>query len=121
MPVSRHPNNRDFFDIGRDKRASDRQRYVGSLMVRKNAAKLAKKSLSVRVMAVLLRRGASIRLSCSRAPMNRAQAIDRERRTIERLVAAGFLLTNFQHNPHRHKNAGTAVRAILSGKRLRDA
>jgi hypothetical protein len=130
MPVSANPNKRDFFvyqfkvegypfyvGIGRDRRASDRLRYVRSLMVPHNAAKLSRRSLSVRVMAVLLRRGAVIKLSCTRLPMNRQQALATERRRIERLVAAGFLLTNWQHNPRRHNNVEKAVRAILSKTR----
>jgi hypothetical protein len=85
-----------YVGIGRAERASDRLRYVKSLMVPGNAAKLARESLSVRVMASLLRRGVEIRLSCTRRPMNRREALDLERRTIARLVAAGFLLTNWQ-------------------------
>jgi hypothetical protein len=126
MPVSANPHKREFFvyqfkvdgypfyvGIGRSSRASDRLRYVRSLMVPHNAAKLAKKSLSVRVMAALLRRHAPIKLSCTRLPMNRRQALAIERRNIERLVAAGFLLVNWQHNPRRHDNVAKAVRAIL--------
>ncbi|WP_316205390.1 hypothetical protein [Bradyrhizobium sp. SZCCHNS3004] len=130
MPVSAHPGKRDFFvyefkvdgypfyvGIGRDRRATDRVRYVRSLMVPHNADKLAKRSLSVRVMAALLRRDASIKLVCTKVPMNRRQALAREKQKIERLVAAGFLLTNWQHNPRRHNNVSRAVRAIVSKKR----
>jgi hypothetical protein len=87
MPVAANPHKRDFYvyqfkvdgypfyvGIGRDRRASDRLRYVRSLMVPHNAAKLAKKSFSVRVMAALLRRNAPIKVSCTRLPMNRKQA-----------------------------------------------
>jgi hypothetical protein len=77
-----------------------------------NAAKLARQSLTVRVMASLLKQGAKIHLSCTRRPMNRRQALDLERKTISRLLARGFLLTNFQQNPFRHKDVGKAVRAI---------
>src|SRR5262245_16084624 len=110
MPVSANPHKRDFFvyqfavdsypfyvGIGQDKRASDRLRYVRSMMTPRNSAQLVKKSLSVRVMAALLRRGATIKLSFTRLPMNRRQALTMERRKIERLVAASFLLTNWQH------------------------
>ncbi len=130
MPVSAHPRRRDFFvyefrvdgypfyvGIGRDKRASDRIRYIRSLMVPHNAGKLAKRSLSVRVMAALLRRNASIKLVCTKIPMNRGQALAYEKRRIERLVATGFLLTNWQHNPRRHNSVATAVHAIVSKKR----
>ncbi|MGJ4888856.1 hypothetical protein ACQR1Y_11710 [Bradyrhizobium sp. HKCCYLRH3099] len=130
MPISAHPRKCDFFvyefkvdgypfyvGIGRDRRATDRLRYVRSLMVPHNAGKLAKRSLSVRVMAALLRRNASITLVCTKIPMNRSQALAREKRKIEWLVAAGFLLTNWQHNPRRHNNVAKAVRAIVSRKR----
>jgi hypothetical protein len=128
MPVAANPHKRDFFvyqfkvgtypfyvGVGRSARASDRLRYVQSLMASRRAAKLARKSLSVRIMAALLRRGVEIRLSCTRRPMNRRQALEREEADIVRLVARGFLLTNWQHNPHRHNDVRKAVRAILRG------
>jgi hypothetical protein len=130
MPVSANPNKRDFFvyqfavegypfyvGIGRDRRASDRLRYVRSLMVPHNSAKLLKKSLSVRVMVALIRRRAAIRLSSTYVPMNQRQALAMEKRKIDRLVTAGFLLTNWQHNPRRHNSVAKAVRAILSKTR----
>jgi hypothetical protein len=130
MPVLANPYRRDFFvyrfavdgypfyvGIGRSSRASDRLRYVSSLMMPHNAGKLATRSLSVRVMAALLRRGAVIKLSSTRLPMDRRQALAIERKNIERLVAAGFLLTNWQHNPRRHNSVTKAVRAIMSKKR----
>ena len=112
MPPPANSRRRDYFvyqfkaggypfyvGIGHSERASDRLRYVRSLMVPKNADKLAEKSLSVRVMAGLLKWKVEITYSCTRRPMNRRQALDIERRIIDRLVAAGFLLTNWQHNP----------------------
>jgi hypothetical protein len=127
MPAPANPHKRDFFvyqfkvgnypfyvGIGRSARASDRLRYVQALMVPRHAATLAKKSLSVRVMAALLRRNIKIRLSRTTQPMNRHQALERERTEISRLVARGFLLTNWQHNPFRHNDVRKAVRAILS-------
>ena len=127
MPAPANPHKRDFFvyqfkvgtypfyvGIGRAKRATDRLRYVQSLMVPKHAAKLAKKRLSVRVMAALLRRKIKIRLSRTNQPMNRRQALERERTEISRLVARGFLLTNWQHNPFRHNDVRRAVKAILT-------
>jgi hypothetical protein len=130
LPISANPQKRDFFvyqfkvdgypfyvGIGRAERASDRLRYVRSLMLPEKAAKLTKTSLSVRVMAALLRRDIQIRLSCTRRPMNRRQALDRESREIKRLLTKGFMLTNWQQNPQRHNDARKVVRAILS-KRL---
>jgi hypothetical protein len=61
MPVSANPHTREFFayqfkvdgypfyiGIDRDTRASDRKRYVGSLMVPHHASKLTERSLGVR-------------------------------------------------------------------------
>jgi hypothetical protein len=130
LPLPNNPQKRDFFvyqfridgypfyvGIGRDKRATDRLRYVRSLMGAKSAIKLGQKSLSVRVMAALLRRDITITLSCTRRPMNRQEALIVERKTIKRFVTAGFQLTNWQHNPYRHNNTAKAVRVILSSKR----
>jgi hypothetical protein len=134
MPVSTNAQKRDFFvyqfrvddypfyvGIGRSARASDRLRYVKSLMIPKHASTLAKKSLSVRVMAALLRRKIDIRLSCTRRPMNRRQALEHEREVIARLVARGFLLTNWQHNPCRHNDHRKALKAILSDPKVKQA
>lgn len=120
MPVAANPLKRDFYvytfhvegypfyvGIGRDRRASDRLRYVRSL----TPAKLKGKSLSVRVMAVL-DGTACIEYSCTRKPVNRAAALDLERETIARLVSKGYQLTNWQHNPFRHNDTDKAVRAI---------
>jgi hypothetical protein len=124
MPVAANPLRRDFYvytfhvegypfdvGIGRDRRASDRLRYIRSL----TPAKLKGKSLSVRVMAVLDRR-ACIEYSCTRKPLNRAQALELERETIARLVRKGYQLTNWQHNPFRHNDTDKAVRAIRRKK-----
>lgn len=126
MPVSTNPLKRDFYvytfsvagypfyvGIGRSLRGPDRLRYVRSL----TASKLATKSLSVRVMAVL-DKTVSIKYSFTRKPLNRAQALALEKETIRRLVRNGFLLTNWQHNPYRHTDTNKAVNAVLR-KRLR--
>jgi hypothetical protein len=102
-----------YVGIGRSQRGPDRLRYVRSLLTPRNAAKLAKSSLSVRVMAVLLRRKKEIAYSCTRRPMTRRAALAVERKRIAQLITNGFLLTNWQGNPHRHRDVNTAVRAIL--------
>jgi hypothetical protein len=129
LPIPANPHKRDYFvyqfkvdgypfyvGIGRSARAADRLRYVKSLMVPGNAAKLAKKSLSVRVMAALLRRKIEVRLSCTRRPMNRRQALDLEQKEIARLLAKGFTLINWQHNRFRDIDQSKAVRMILARK-----
>ncbi|MCP1834164.1 hypothetical protein J2R76_002501 [Bradyrhizobium sp. USDA 4532] len=120
MPVAANPLKRDYFvytfhvdgypfyvGIGRDRRASDRLRYVRSL----TPEKLKKKSLSVRVMAALDGR-ACIEYSCTKMPLNRTQALALEKMTIEEFIREGYLLTNWQHNPFRHNDTDKAVRAI---------
>ena len=126
MPAPANPHKRDFFvyqfkvgtypfyvGIGRANRATDRLRYVRSLMIPKHAAKLAKKRLSVRVMAALLERGIEPKLSCTRRPLNRREALEREKSDIAKLIARGFQLTNWHHNPYRHNDIKKALRAIL--------
>lgn len=126
MPAAANPIKRDFFvyifradgypfyvGIGRDRRASDRLRYIRSLP----PAKLAKKTLKDRVMAALDSR-TTITFSQTRVPLNRTQALAMEKLKIRQLLRKGYYLTNEQHNPHWHRDANKAVKAIL-GKRLR--
>lgn len=120
MPAPANPRKRDFFvytfsadgypfyvGIGRDKRASDRLRYVRSL----TPAKLKTMSLSVRVMAELDKR-THVKFSSTRTPLNRSQALALENRKIDQLIRKGYQLTNWQHNPYRHNDTLKAVRAI---------
>src|SRR3954453_13009417 len=117
MPVSSAPLRRDFFvykflvdgypfyvGIGRAARASDRERYVRSLLAPQNAGKLLKAAFSVRVIAALLKRGERFQASRTRQAMTRRQALDLERKIIARLLRKGFHLTNSHHNPYRHSN-----------------
>lgn len=125
MPAAANPRKRDFFvytfhadgypfyvGIGRARRASDRLRYVRSL----TPERLKSKSLSVRVMAALDKK-ARLQFSSTRKPLNREQALALEKQTIRRLIQKGYLLTNWQHNPHRHNDTQKAVRAIRGKKR----
>jgi hypothetical protein len=63
---------------------------------------LAGKSLSVRVMAVLLQKNKDIKYSCTRRPLTRRQALALEEKIIDRLLRRGVPLTNYQLNPFRH-------------------
>lgn len=120
-----NPRKRDFFvytfcvggypfyiGIGRDRRASDRIRYVRSLP----KPMLRRKSLSVRVIAALDKK-VSIRYSRTRKSLDRCEALALEKRMIACLIRKGYRLTNWQHNPLRHNNTQKAVRAILRGVR----
>lgn len=130
MPVASNPLKRDFFvytfwlngcpfyvGVGRSARASDRMRYVRSLMTPANATKLARKSVTVRVMALIEKRGLIIRLTQTRRQLNRMQALALEKKIIARYVRQGFQLTNWQHNPRRTNDERAALRAILAGGR----
>ena len=86
-------------------------------MVPKNRAKLARKSLSVRVMAALSERNVGVLPSRANSHINRRRALVLEKEQIASLLAKGFMLTNWQHNPYRHKDPSRAVQAILSKKR----
>jgi len=126
MPVPANPLKRDFFvyifradgypfyvGIGRDKRASDRLRYIRSL----TAAQLAEKTLKDRVMAALDGR-TTVTYTRTRIPLDRPQALAMEKLKIQQLLRKGYYLTNEHYNPHWDGDASRAVRAIL-GKRLR--
>jgi hypothetical protein len=99
MPVAANPLKRDFYvyqfevdgypfyiGIGRSTRADDRLRYVRSL----SKAKLAKKCLSVRVMAALDQHK-DIKLRKPMQHLTRRQALDQEQRRMARLIKKGFL------------------------------
>src|SRR5205807_5598085 len=131
MPVSANPRSRDFYvyqfkvdgypfyiGIGRDKRGTDRLRYIKSLLTPHNRAKLQRSCLHVRVIAKLLRKSKDIRYFQTRKPLTRAEALAREKKDIARLIRQGYLLTNWQQNPYRHLDAGKAVKAILTGHRI---
>jgi hypothetical protein len=122
MPAPASPPKRDFFvytfradgypfyvGIGREKRASDRLRFIRRL----TKAKLANKTLKDRVIAALDNR-VSISLSRTRRPLNRAQALAIEKKRIQQLLQKGYYLTNQQHNARWHPNLTKAVRAILT-------
>ncbi|MFK4510371.1 hypothetical protein [Bradyrhizobium daqingense] len=120
MPAPANPRKRDFFvytfradgypfyvGIGRDRRASDRLRYVRSL----SPAKLQRACLSVRVMAKL-DNNINISFSSTRKPLNRSQALALERKKIAQLIRQGYQLANWQHNPFRPADAEKAAQAI---------
>ena len=132
MPIASDPLKREFYvyqfqvegypfyvGIGRDRRGDDRQRYVGTLLRPHNAPKLARSSLSVRVMAELLRSDKKVDyVLCTPRTLTRSEALEFERQEIARLLAEGYALTNWQHNAFRHQHVKKAVQAILS-KQLR--
>jgi hypothetical protein len=83
-------------------------------MTPKNAAKLAKRNLNDRTIAALLRLGKEPAYTRISELMTRPEALATERATLTEFLARGFLLTNWHHNPMRHRDVKKAVDAILS-------
>jgi hypothetical protein len=131
MPVAAHPRRREYYlywfkvdsypfyvGVGRAKRGPDRLRYVRSLLTPHNRAKLGRKSLCVRVLAELVQRHERIEYSQTRRRFTRTRALKLEKRLIDKLIRGGYLLTNWQYNPFRHRDADIAVKAIVTGRRV---
>jgi hypothetical protein len=130
MPAPANPRNRDFFvytfradgypfyvGIGRDRRASDRLRYVRSL----TSAELKEKSLSVRVMADLAKK-ACIKFSCTRTPLNRSQALALEKKENRAAYTKGIPTNKLatQSVPTQRYNQGRkSSSAQGTGQRMR--
>jgi hypothetical protein len=127
MPVAANPFQTDFYvyqyhvdaypfyvGVGRSQRGPDRVRYVRSLMTPHNAAKLAKSSFNNQVIAALLLLGIEPSYSRTSDLLTRLEALAVERGQLAQLLARGYLLTNWQHNPLRHRDVSKAVRAIVS-------
>jgi hypothetical protein len=126
MPLAKDPNRPEFYvyllaaddvpfyvGIGRSARASDRVRYVRYLVSREARGKPVKWGLSNRVVAELLVAGCEVKVEYCETGLPRANALIRERSEIDRLLGAGFVLANIQHNPQRHKVHRPVVEAVL--------
>jgi len=132
MPLAANPQLHEFYvyqylwddypfyvGIGRAARGPDRVRYAKSLMRSKNSNKLKQSSLCVRVIARLVRKQeAKIRFRKVADQMTRSEALALEKKKIEGLVRNRYLLTNWQYNPHRHRNVEKAVDAIFRNIRI---
>jgi hypothetical protein len=135
MPLPADPNKPEFYvyhfeitgypfyvGIGRAGRALYRNGYVRSLFTPKNAQKLSQSSLSIRVMAALIRREREPELKLIFENLTRAKALELERREIKRLLVAGYVLANRQQNPFwRERDEDGIVAAILSGEKRSEA
>ena len=78
------------------------------------AETLAEQSLSVRVMAALLKTNRDIKLRYLRRGLVRSDALIEERKVIARLIGRGFMLTNRQYNPSASIDAKRILEAIIS-------
>ena len=114
MPLPKHPERPEFFvyalvvkaivfyiGMGRDKRASDRVRYVENLIRLKKLGKRPHWDFGTRVIAGFLKRGVKPEPKYIHRGLTRKRALILERRAIDRYVSRGFLLVNRGHNPNR--------------------
>lgn len=112
MPAPQHPRRHDYYvyvleddgkafyvGIGHSKRASDRVRFVKSLIARKARGERVKWVHSNIIVADYLRRGVEVSHRYLHEGLTRVQALKLELEEIERLRALGVALANIQHNP----------------------
>jgi len=131
MPAPENPRRRDYFvysmtargksfyvGIGRSARASDRVRYVRYLMKRERDGRPVKWVLSNEVIAKLIARGIEVNWKHLRTGLNRAQALNHERRIIEWFQRRGTVLANRQLNGGSELTAQTVLRDI--GRRCKE-
>ena len=134
MPAPSNPNRRDYFvysmtaqgksfyvGIGRSARASDRVRYVRYLMKRENEGHPVKWVLSNEVIAKLIARRVEVTWKHLRTGLNRAQALEHERRIIEWFKRRGVILANRQLNGGSELTARLVIRDIRRRCRARKA
>jgi hypothetical protein len=69
-------------------------------------------------MAELIERKREPACSYIREGLTRPEALAHERGELARLLALGYLLTNWQYNAHRHRDVRRAVDAILSKQKV---
>jgi hypothetical protein len=130
MPAPADPHKLEFYvyqfeadgypfyvGIGRAERASNRERFIRSLL-KHHPEKLQSKSLKDRVMAELIRMKREFKYREIKTGMKREEALALEKEQIRSLAGQGYLLTNWHHNLHRHRDAKRAVEAILAKHRF---
>jgi hypothetical protein len=99
---------------GRAERASDRVRYVRSLMAQEDRGDPVEWDLSCLVVAQLLRAGCELSVAYAVTGLVKAEAAAQERVEIRRLVAGNTVLANIHHNPRRPKSAAEVTQAVLA-------
>jgi hypothetical protein len=110
-----------YVGIGRDKRASDRVRYIGSLMARERRGVPVKWHLSAVVIANFLRHPNAVKVHYTARGLTRRTALLKERAQIARLAARGAVLANIQNNPRRPQSASDVIRNVRARMRQRDS
>jgi hypothetical protein len=123
VPTAKNPNLAEFYvyrlevdripiyvGIGRDKRASDRVRYIKNMQRRDARGQVVKWHLSASVVAYFLRRHHEVCVRYRFSGLVRSAALVRERAEIARLVARGSVLANYQHNPARPSSVAAVVK-----------
>jgi hypothetical protein len=105
-----------YVGIGRDKRASDRVRYVKYMLARQASGKPVKWNFSATVIADLIQRGCDVTVEYVMKGLTRAAALDGESAHIRVLLASGAMLANSQQNPTRPLSpAEVAMHAVAAG------
>ncbi len=102
-----------YVGVGRSSRASDRFRYVRSLMAREASGKPVKWNMSCEVVAGLLRAGCEPSVAYPVQGVVRAAAAAQEVAEITRLATGGTVLANIYHNPRPPSSAAVVVQAVL--------
>jgi hypothetical protein len=87
-----------YVGIGRSSRATDRVRYVKYLVRRLRDGEKVKWVLSNEVIAMLLRRGVTVKPKLLRTNLTRPRALQEERKIIAWFQSRGVVLANRQHN-----------------------
>ena len=126
MPAARKPTDAEFYvyrlevcgvpfyvGVGRSARASDRVRYVESLLKREKRGGSVNWSLSCAAVAGLLNNGCSVTVAYHTKGLTRSEALAAEKLEIARLAKAGTTLANVHHNPNRPKSAGDVIQSVL--------
>ena len=129
MPVAKNPDATEYYvyqlrvgavpfyvGIGRLSRASDRVRYVKSLLAREEAGRTVRWVLSNEVVARLIQAGYEPKHEWVTENVTRSEALRAEKAEIARLGDEGWALANVHHNPDRLANANAIVQAVI--KRL---
>ena len=131
MPNPANPNKCEFYVYrimlgsvvfyvghGRDRRDTDRIRYVKRQIERKRQGLPVHWHLSIEVLAKLIEEGFEDQVRIRRAPegITKRQAKIAERLLIDRLIGRGTVLSNEQHNPHRDLPAHIIAKIIINAQ-----
>jgi hypothetical protein len=101
-----------YVGVGRSKRASDRERHVRRMMEREDLGLKVRWQLSSATHALAIRRQLVVKVKYVLKDVCRADALEREKREIKRLLRKGLALANLHHNPDRPTDAASLLSAV---------